>query len=96
MTAVKDWAREAAEEIADRFFGPDSGWEPMHVDVEETAAIIFRHCPLERGVAYMPVPRCDGCAAWTSQPQGMTDKRFCARLKLYTASDFGCVRFEKK
>lgn len=99
MAIREDWVTDAARELA--MLHDD---EPVLVS---TRAVILKHCPFEPDVAYMPVPRCDGCRHWDpsppnaySRPSGVckvvaiyTER---GRLPLGTAEDFGCVRWEAK
>jgi len=50
-----DWALAAAQDI-----GEGSEWDGDDTIVEK----IKKHCPFKPDVAYMPVPRCDGCRHW--------------------------------
>jgi hypothetical protein len=48
MAVMKDWAQEAANEIADNVRSGDG-------NEEDYRAIIIKHCPFKPDVAYMPV-----------------------------------------
>lgn len=63
------------------------------------------------GDAYMPVPRCDGCAHWKRSimpdrgPCGMSMRKDGALsiflpsmqpAQVWTKADFGCVQFEAR
>lgn len=60
---------------------------------------------MKKGVAYMPVPRCDQCKYWEAYPLNAYSRPVgdClvvgiytehGRLNLGTSEDFGCVRWE--
>jgi hypothetical protein len=98
----KDWAQEAAEDIA---------YEVRHGDgnEEDYRAIIVKHCPfksdtlympVEQDVAYMPVPRCDRCKHWASASGACVaiklDVPTKGSLLLVTAANFGCTLWEAK
>lgn len=75
MAVVKDWISEAARDIADETSNLDSG---------DVRRILLEHVPFEDGVAYMPVPRCDGCKHWSAM--GIWSPRdigVCGRLKSF-------------
>jgi hypothetical protein len=66
---VKDWAQEAAKELASYFsFGP--GRDSYVTDeqrqrvADSYRTIILKHCPMLPDTAYMPVPRCETCKHW--------------------------------
>ena len=47
------------------------------------------------GVAYMPVPRCGGCASWDTSRLYYGGYN-CLHLTIVTSADFGCVDWVKK
>lgn len=94
MAAVaRDWMSALADAIQ-RDYGVDTSAESARPSL---VALIAKHCPFRTDVAYMPVPRCDGCAQWTPSTQE------CAELRegkifsrIFTAPDFGCVRWSPR
>ncbi len=104
---VKDWALEAATEIASYFsfgVGRDSYVTPeQRTNVAKNyRKIILEHSPMKPDVAYMPVPRCKTCAHWASHTGACTAISIDApklprgSLLLLTTADFGCVRWKEK
>lgn len=100
MTA-KDWMRAAAEEIAKLWPQRDHGRGDGYLTDEQRSSIatslrtvIERHCPLQRDVAYMPVPRCETCSHW--EHTSVTNYGRCLQLGIGSMRDFGCVRWEEK
>jgi hypothetical protein len=94
-----DWMTQAAQGIQ-RSRGLSN--VPASEEVDRIRTIIFNHCPLEEGVAYMPVPRCETCKHWELS---MPDKEkgnchvYCNAVNfdvLLTHKDFGCVQWEAK
>lgn len=51
----------------------------------------------KEGVAYMPVPRCDGCGLWgktyMQEPPG---PKWCRAINIHTTASFGCVNWVDK
>ena len=96
MTVHKDWMMAAAEEINTKFLA-----KAITTDFT-IVTIIRRHCPFEDGVAYMPVPRCETCKHWFERPPVHEVKAGeCVALSvgnrtMFTAGDFGCIRWEAK
>lgn len=106
-----DWILNAARELANNF-----GFRANHDSyvtneqranvAKNYAAIIQRHSPFQDGVAYMPVPRCDGCKHWEQYELENVGICLEARKSILcstggntdfeTKEDFGCVRWEKK
>lgn len=104
----KDWSREAAREVA-RVTSRDQVYEEDPQRVAYFQSIIEAHCPLKRDVAYMPVPRCDGCRHWSQykspyfEDQGACQLGRAEQGKLWadegavnTFADFGCAQWEAK
>jgi hypothetical protein len=90
MAKIKDWAQEAADEIAYEVRQGRSNKETYR-------AIIVKHSPFKKGaaVAYMPVPRCDQCEYWKPVFGGKTGD--CSTLEILDLpAGFGCVRWEAK
>jgi hypothetical protein len=105
MATVKNWMEAAADEIYQ-----------MNVDLCDGSVIesvlvdiIAKHCPVPQGVVVMPVPRCDQCAHWFNESDGVDEyKRGTCRksehgvstdpfedgFNLWVEPDFGCVKFE--
>lgn len=102
----EDWITEAAKEISH-----ETGLVPPgKMEVDEVIEILHRHSPFKDGVAYMPVPRCNGCRHWNkdnsyvdstgecglqNSPEGKVSSD-CGDYTIYTTGDFGCVQFETK
>lgn len=99
-----DFATEIAEELVAL-----SGYAP-DCDIQRWADIIRKKWPLKEDVAYMPVPRCDGCKHWAldsvyirrigicamqNSSEGQVSSD-CGDYTIMTESDFGCVQFEAK
>lgn len=98
--SAKDWTTKAAEELTKNSLISAAG-------IRQT---IVEHCPLEPGVAYMPVPRCDLCKHWTRGTIPVIKKPsrggVCQNPELQafaeghqtleTAEGFGCVQWEAK
>lgn len=66
---AKDWIAEAAEEIWTNTEGAS------RLDIIES---IRRYSPFAPNVAYMPVPRCDGCRHWDAHGDKRTGD--CSRF----------------
>lgn len=66
-----DWVIAAAREIC-LTFGKTSyeGDEPNFLVLNMVRGIIERYSPFKPDVAYMPVPRCDGCKHWSRWIEG--------------------------
>jgi len=100
MTLIKDWMTETAEALS-KEIGDHDNYTP-----DVLRPIIAEHFPYKdftEGVAYMPVPRCDTCTHWTSRVKyfgwcGMKRVKLDTQpgATLLTASDFGCVQWERK
>lgn len=103
---TQDWLDNVAQEICYdakliRYDGT-GGFVAEEKSMAIVKAAFARFSPFRDGVAYMPVPRCDGCRHW-GQPTGTVG--VCTVLsrpleksgKVYTTpGDFGCVKFEGK
>ena len=109
-TPLKNWAEEAAMQIATEVYetsGPDTG-----INVNEMQAIIEACSPFKPNVAYMPVPRCGSCRYWVghhchrlvdssglrhgSKAVAVEDNAAGLFALLMTDADFGCVQHEEK
>jgi hypothetical protein len=81
---------------------------PASEEVDRIRTIIFSHCPLEEGVAYMPVPRCETCKHYEAYPpharypedtQGSCNNeniKIVSDDQFAVRPDFGCVQWEAK
>lgn len=85
---VKDWAQEAANEIADDVRIGDGNEEVFR-------AIIVKHCPMKEDTAYMPVPRCDSCKHYKPERHASAHG-WCRLLNTPLPENFGCVKWEAK
>lgn len=95
---VKDWKREAADEIADDLRMPEM--------VIWMRSVIDRHCPMQDDVVYMPVPRCATCKHWRQfeledigeclEAETCTLMAVRKGVTLETREEFGCVRWEER
>lgn len=98
MAIVKDWIEEVARDLVEG--GADI--ESLGEFTVSLSAAIAKHSPFKADVAYMPVPRCDGCRHWASDSGACTFIRIDApkmprgSLLLLTTADFGCVRWKTK
>lgn len=100
---VKDWMREAAEEIEHQIEGV--------IGSGMIREIIAKHCPMKDDEAWMRAPRCETCKHWLEGASGATRNGICdlmsasfnssvslisGRILLATGANFGCVRWEGK
>lgn len=96
----KDWVLETCNDIIEHV---RSGTGPLRISALDICDIITKHCPSTPGVAYMPVPRCDGCKHWDPAPRALPDG-ICRNTSgiwftggepyLMTAPGFGCIKWE--
>lgn len=91
MAIGKTWIADAVDEI-DELIGN------VHLDEGHIAEVIAKHCPFQPDVAYMPVPRCDGCRHWETLDHmpNVDHKAVCGLLLRLTSQDFGCTAWEAK
>lgn len=87
-----DWMNEAAREIVQ--FG--SREYDLYLTQAEAREIIEKHSPFKPDVAYMPVPRCETCAHWQSSTKACAALRSGPLSCIYTAPDFGCVKWKAR
>ena len=104
MPKVDDWAADAAKEISSE----QHGWCDASIGEGTIAEVIVKHCPFKPDVAYMPVPRCDGCKHWAPLKEPDHTWSDCLVLStgtvvstegdevIQTRKDFGCVQWEAK
>lgn len=92
MAVVKDWIREAAYQIwlvswqHEGIVPPDG----------RIASMIEEHCPFQKDVAYMPVPRCDSCENYIHMDHHGPNDGYCDTIEAHVTGDFGCVKWEAK
>ena len=102
MPTINDWAAKAARKIRSEHRGCKEG--PTQ---ERIAAIIEMFAePLiqpVKGVAYMPVPRCDRCMHWDNGECAKPSMSFLDNSTslsqggvLFTGPSFGCVQWEEE
>lgn len=89
---MKDWMMEAALNI---YHGGEHG-EHLDTSPEIMRDVIAEHSPFKDGVAYMPVPRCETCAHWTTSTQECAALRTGPLNVIYTSLDFGCVKWNAR
>jgi len=110
MEDAKDWVMAAANEILDAKAREGFDGRYRNAALTEIRLYIEKHSPFRSDVAYMPVPRCDGCRHWTRGVIPVIKKPSCGgtcanpelraivgeQQTMETAEDFGCVQWEAK
>jgi hypothetical protein len=100
MAIVKDWAQEAAKELAS-YFSFGAGRDSYVTDeqrqrvADSYRTIILKHCPMQPDVAYMPVPRCESCGHFTKHIYE-SDYGSCGYLNRPVYKNFGCVERKER
>ena len=96
-TGAEDWVIDAAEDIMNEDIREGFHGHYHETGVKQIVNIIRRHSPFKDGVAYMLVPRCDGCRHWNEYHECRNDLHIDIPVEIIrTAPNFGCVQFEAK
>lgn len=96
---LQQWVTNVRRELTDGIRVPMSrSIKISPAEVGEIITVMLRHLPFAVDVAYMPVPRCDGCRHWrefkNATGMGLCDK--VDQLSTPVPGDFGCVQWEAK